>query len=205
MPITKIDMEDCLPDARLSDIDRYYDHLVRGMEKFRINTPRRIAAFIAQIAVESGALRLVEENLNYSAERLMQIFPRHFRTRNPTNYHRRPEKIANVVYASRMGNGDTASGDGWRFRGRGLKQITGRYNYTQCGNALGVDLVKNPEWLLTPEGASISACWYWDWAKINPSADREDFRQVTILVNGGLNGYTQRLRYYNIARRVLRV
>jgi putative chitinase len=203
MPISKRELENCLPDARLSDIDRYYTHLVNGMEDFKINTSRRIASFIAQIAVESGSLRFVEENLNYSSERLMQIFPRHFRTVNPTNFHRQPQKIANLVYANRMGNGDMNSGDGWRFRGRGLKQLTGRFNYIECGNALGVDLLRNPDWLLTPEGASTSACWYWDWKNINPVADREDFRRVTILINGGLNGFDQRLRYYNIARKVL--
>lgn len=133
----------------------------------------------------------------------MEVFPKYFRTLNPTNFHRQPEKIANVVYANRLGNGDTYSGDGWRYRGRGLKQITGKYNYRECGNALGLDLVNDPDLLLTPEGASISACWYWDWRNINAPADKKDFRQVTILVNGGLNGYNDRIRYYNIACRVL--
>ena len=127
--ITKDQLDKAIPLARDGDIEKYYQPLVNAMTKFDINTKRRIAAFLANVAHESGSLRHNEENLNYSAERLMQVFPRYFRGRNVWAYNHHPELIANVVYSSRMGNGDSRSGDGWKFRGRGLIQLTGKDNY----------------------------------------------------------------------------
>ena len=143
--------------------------------KFDITTKDRICAFLAQAGHESGHFKLCVENLNYSAKALNTVFRKYFPTlESATPYERKPEKIANKVYGNRMGNGNEASGDGFRFRGRGYIQLTGKNNYVACGKDLGVDLVTDPSFLETPKGALMSACWFWKKNNINKHADAKD-------------------------------
>ena len=147
-------------------LEKFVDPINKVVEEFEINTPERISMFLAQIGHESGGLTKLHENLNYKPARLLQIFPKYFRDVDPEDYNT-PEKIANRVYSSRMGNGDEDSGDGYRFRGRGAVQLTGKSNYLACGKDLGVDLEENPDYLETPEGAIRSAAWFWNQHDLN--------------------------------------
>lgn len=180
-------------------LKEFVEPLNKACEEFEINTPQRIAMFLAQVGHESGGLSVFAENLNYSGDRLKQIFPKYFKTVNPAEYAKNPQKIANRVYASRMGNGDEASGDGYRFCGRGAIQLTGRTNYTKCGEDLEVDLINNPEWLEEPEGAIRSAAWFWDSRDLNEWADKGDVVTVTKKINGGTIGLEDRKELYEEA------
>src|SRR6056300_360696 len=162
--------------------------------EYEINTPQRIAAFIAQCGHESGGWRVFSENLNYSAKALNAVFGKYFvrAGRDAEEYHRQPEKIANVVYANRMGNGDTDSGDGWKFRGRGYIQLTGRDNYTRFAKSIDKGLKDAVEYVETVEGALESACWFWDTNKLNKYADEADVKKATKRINGGYNGLEDR-------------
>lgn len=154
--------------------------------------------FLAQCAHESGGFRVVSENLNYSVDGLKKVFPKYFTYgRNPIKYARRPEKIANVVYANRLGNGDEKSGDGWKYHGRGIIQITGKYNYDLCLKAIGRD---DPEYLSTPEGAVLSAIWFW---KKNVLYKEFDIVTISKRVNGGVNGLNDRKEQYKKIKGVL--
>lgn len=177
----------------------FVDAFNNAFERFEINTPERIAMFMAQVGHESGGLCTLEENLNYKPERLQQIFPKYFRDVDPNDYGRNPEKIANRVYSNRMGNGDEESGDGYRYRGRGAIQLTGKDNYTHCGNDLGVDLTENPDYLTTPEGAIASAAWFWNSRDLNKWADEGDVLTVTKKINGGTIGLDERKALYEEA------
>jgi len=170
-----------------------------------INTLNRVSGFIAQCAHESGEFRFLEENLNYSAEGLVKTFPRHFpNIESALEYTRKPQKIADKVYANRMNNGSEASGDGWRFRGRGFIQLTGRWNYTRCAQGIHVDIVKDPDYLLTIRGATDSAYWFWTTNKrLNESADKDNIVLMTRIVNGGTNGLEHRTKIYEKAKEVL--
>jgi putative chitinase len=202
--ITKRQFRDCVPGITEENVNKYYDPLTSAMERFKINTPLRMSAFIAQVAHESGHFRLVSENLNYRAETLLKVFPKYYKTMAEARAHAgKPERIANRVYGGRMGNGSESSGDGFRYRGRGLIQLTGRFNYDACGKGLGIDFIRSPELLETPGGASLSAAWYWNSRNINVPADARDFVRVTRLINGGTIGLEDRTKLYNIARRVL--
>lgn len=166
-------------------------------EEFEIDTPRRIAAFVAQCAHESAGFRLVLENLNYNAEALVRVWPRLFpNLQMAMAYHRKPEKIANRAYGNRMGNGPEHTGDGWRYRGRGLKQLTGRYNYTKCSQGLGVDFVSSPDLLLQPAHAARSAGWFWSSNQCAALADAGEFILLTKRINGGLMGLSDRQARY---------
>ena len=161
-------------------------------DKYEINTPLRIAHFMAQIEHESG-LKPISENLNYSSERLRQIFPKYFISKaDADRYARQPERIANRVYANRMGNGNEASGEGWRYRGRGFIQITGKINYSQLANDTDLDCLKNPDLLLEETNALISALWFWNLRKLNALADKNDLKGITRKINGGYNGLEHR-------------
>lgn len=180
-------------------------HIVNAMGCFDIDTARRQAAFLAQVGHESGGLLIVTENLNYSASGLTALFAKHFAPGEAEAFARQPEKIANRIYSSRMGNGDEASGDGWRFRGRGLIQLTGRDNYKDCGNGISADLLVNPDMLAQPETAAMSAAWYW-WAHgLSHFADSEDFTKITQVINGGQTGADDRLKLWAAAKLALRV
>lgn len=181
------------------------DLVVKAINEAFPDSALRQAAFIAQCAHESGGFTKKLENLNYSGDRLPVIFPKYFP--DPVlarSYHRQPEKIANIVYANRMGNGPTESGDGWKFRGRGFIQLTGKENYTKCGQAIGVDLIANPEYLETSKGAVESAIWFWNTRKLNELADEGDMMTITKKINGGTHGLSERLAYYQRAIETLK-
>lgn len=175
---------------------KYSASLDKAMSEFDVNTKNRQTMFLAQLLHESNMLTDLTENLNYSELGLVKVFKNHFDRNSAKRYARQPERIANRVYANRMGNGNEMSGDGWRFRGRGLIQLTGRENYVNCGKGLGVDLLKNPDYLLTPEGSARSAGWYWKSRKLNSSADAKDITTNTRIINGGSNGLEHRTSLY---------
>ena len=203
MEITEELLAECFPHARVEDISYFDEALDATCKEFQINNPLRVAAFLAQVSHESGNFRFIRENLNYSAEGLRKTFPRHFVNVNLNLYARQPEKIANRVYANRMGNGSEQSGDGWRYRGRGLIQLTGKSNYMQCGLALGVDLIADPSYLETPEGAARSAGWFWSTRGLNEIADNGDIVTITKRINGGTIGLEDRKNHYYHALHVL--
>ncbi|QHE76530.1 glycoside hydrolase family 19 protein [Hydrogenophaga sp. PBL-H3] len=185
-----------------------------AMAEFQINTPAREAAFLAQIVHESDGLRAVQENLAYSASRLPEVWPRHFYLapdepdgRLDANlFEHRPEALANVVYACRMGNGPEGSGDGWRYRGRGLIQLTGRSLYGEAGAALQLDLVNQPDALLQPAAAARAAGWYWQHIQGNKLADpatQQAFEQLTVAINGALLGQQHRELLWKQAQSLL--
>ncbi len=180
------------------------------LPKYGITSPRRIASFISQCAHESGDFRLLEENLNYKEETLLRVFPRYFGPgkQNAAEYAKNPEKIANYVYMdkNRSANGalgNTQEGDGWRFRGRGLKQVTGRSNYTTFGKAIGKTAEEVAEYLETKEGALVSALWFWQSRGLNEVADTGDVAKVTKIINGGDIGLADRRKRYDEALAVL--
>lgn len=157
-----------------------------------INTRLRLAHFFAQLHHESG-LKPIEENLRYSAKRLREVFPKYFHTIEMANrYSMKEREIANRVYANRMGNGNEESGDGWKYRGRGFIQLTGKDNYKRLSDATGVDYVGNPNQLLNEADAMIAAIWFWNSRNLSTYADRDDVRAVTLRINGGYNGLKHR-------------
>jgi putative chitinase len=161
--------------------------------------------FLAQIAHETGGLTRSVENLNYSAERLTKIWPTRFPTiESAQPFANNPEKLANKVYANRMGNGPPESGDGYRYRGRGYIQITGKDGYRQTGLRAGIDLVANPERAIASEDALRIACAFWKWKELNPLCDARNFEEVTRRINGGLTGYDDRLEWLDKVRKALR-
>jgi putative chitinase len=173
--------------------EKYYPFVKGACKAFGITTKLRLAAFLSQIGHESASLSRIEENLNYSAHGLMQTWPGRFPTMQSAQpYDRNPQKIANKVYANRMSNGDVESGDGWKFRGRGLKQLTGKSNYQLLTKAFGVDFVSEPELLLHPVWASLSACWFWETNGCHSFADKGDIIGLTKRINGGLIGIEDR-------------
>jgi len=172
--------------------------------KYGINTSQRQAHFIGQCQHESDNFRTLEENLHYSAARLMAVWPSRFPNLDVANqYANNPEKIANKVYAGRMGNGDEESGEGFLYRGRGLIQMTGKEAYANCGSGLGVDLIGDPDRLFDPEYAALSAGWFWRKRDLNSLADSGDIETITKRINGGLNGLDDRKAKVAKARQVL--
>lgn len=170
------------------------------LEEYEINTPKRVAAFIAQTSHESGGYVFLSENLNYSAEGLVRIFGKYFPDlATAKQYARNPEKIANRVYANRYGNGDEASGDGYRYRGRGLLQLTFKDNYFWFAASLEMTPEDAAEYMQTFEGAAQSACWYWSERKLNALADSGDFKALTKAINGGYIGLEDREHHYELA------
>jgi putative chitinase len=200
--------------------ERWLDGVRAACLEYQINTPQRIAAFLSQCAHESAGFTALEENLNYRAVTMATVWPTRFAVRVPDPrdpkktvpqkgpdgrnlpnafalaIERKPEAIANAVYGGRMGNGPIESGEGWRYRGRGLKQLTGKDNYTRCGRALQIDLVGNPDLLLQPGPAARSAAWFWQTNNCSTFADRGDIEGLTRRINGGLIGLDDRMRRY---------
>jgi putative chitinase len=204
MIISLEQLNDAFADATEEDVELYFEPFNQACEDYEINTPQRISAFIAQVAHESGQLTAVKENLNYSANGLMKIFKKYFTPALAAQYARKPEKIASRVYANRMGNGPESSGDGWKFRGRGLIQLTGKDNYTRFAEDMEMTLDEAIEYLETPEGAMESAAWFWDSRNLNSVADRGDITRVSQLVNGKpVNHLQDRIDLYNHALSVL--
>lgn len=170
-----------------------------------LDNNKRIAAFLAQIAHESGGFNFTKENLNYSAKALQAVFRKYFPTeKEALEYERKPEQIANRVYANRMGNGDEKSGDGWAYRGRGLIQLTGKNNYTKFSESIKKSLKDTVSYLETPEGAVESAAWFWDTNKLNSLCDKDEFVTLTKRINGGTNGLEDRQHHYDIALTALK-
>lgn len=185
-------LQGMFPKTKNSVLESYVDPLNEVCDKFEIDTPERLAMFLAQIGHESGGLSVVQENLNYRAERLAVVFPKYFKGIDTSEYAHNPEKIANRVYANRMGNGYEESGDGYKFRGRGLIQLTGHNNYAYFASDMGMDIDEAVEYLSTPEGAAMSAGWYWNKTSLNQWADSSDVLTVTKKINGGTIGLAER-------------
>jgi putative chitinase len=182
-----------VPDAVL--------HLIPEVqEKFEVNTVLRLAHFLAQASHESGGFKLVNENLNYGAKGLLAIFPKYFDATSAAAYERKPEKIANKVYGGRMGNGPEATGDGWKFHGRGYIQLTGHDNYAAFAKAIGEDTVANPD-LVATKYPLASAAWFWSKNGLNAIADTgagdEVVVKITKRVNGGIIGLDDRLKHFH--------
>ena len=170
------------------------------LPKYEINTPNRIAAFLAQCGHESGGFTVLQENLNYSAEGLRKIFPSRFATVAAAQpYHRQPEKIANKIYCDRMGNGPESSGEGYKFRGRGAIQLTGKENYSNFAKSIGKSLDETVAYCETLEGAICSAAWFWTTRKLNVCADCGDILSMTKKINGGTIGLESRKKHYEEA------
>lgn len=205
MRLNEILLHDVMPAAPME----WLAALVRELPSSGIDTPNEIASFIAQIAHESSELTRLEENLNYSAERLMVVWPRHFPSYEiAKKYEHDSQRLANYVYddtnrseKSKLGN--IWPGDGWEYHGRGPLQLTGRTNYTQCGDDIGVNLVTHPELVLTPPTGIQSALWYWRVRGLDAVDDDTDVRIDTRRVNGGENGLVNRQAYFNRCLKLL--
>lgn len=217
MQVSESNLRLAYPLSTVDNRAKYLPFLNGAAMRYNINTPSRLRAFLAMVGHESGQLRLVEENLNYGAAGLVATWPKRFDTVKAQAYARNPEKIANYVYAGRMGNGDEASGDGWKYRGRGLIQLTGKNNYAAATKGMyalpmGVDFVDNPALLATPEYAAYSAAWFWDSNGLNrladgldnPTKEYETFKELTKRVNGGYNGLSDRWTIYQNLKKILK-
>ena len=200
MPITVQQLLQILPNAGQS-AGVFVSALNTAMNHYQIVGLKRVAAFIAQIGHESGHLVRLVENLNYSADALRRIWPSRFNAELASTAARKPEQIANIAYGKRMGN--TEQGDGWKYRGRGLIQITGKNNYRACGEALGLDLIAQPELLEKPQHACMSAAWFWATNGLNTLVDAGKFDAITQRINGGQNRAADRQALYAKALKVL--
>lgn len=189
-------------------IDQWYDALCKILPQYDIVTPERVAAFLAQCSHESGGFKTLSENLNYRATTLRKVFPKYFPTDAIANKYaslpNKKEAIANRVYANRMGNGPESSGDGYRYRGKGLIQLTGKDNYSRFASSIDMPLADVPEYLSTFEGAVHSACWYWKTANLNKEADSGDIKTMTRKINGGYIGLEDRIKHYRHAIKILK-
>jgi putative chitinase len=190
--------------AKLKISVDWVEPLEEVFHRYEINTPERQAAFIGQCAHESMNFTKLEENMNYSAEGLMKTWPSRFPTLESAKpYHRNPEKIANKVYAGRMGNGPEETGEGWLYHGRGLIQLTGKDNYTLAGDALNMDFIHSPDYVLVPKYAALTAGWYWNKRGLNKEADAKDFTGMTKKINGGTIGLDDRIAHIQHAQEAL--
>lgn len=201
MQITKEQLSQLIPKNPY--IDQWYEALSILLPDYEINTPNRIAAFIAQCAHESASFTALHENLNYRSETLSKVWPKKFPVSIAEQYAHKPEAIANRAYASRMGNGDEASGDGWRYCGRGLIQLTGKDNYTSFADSIGITPEEVSDYVQTFEGAAQSACWFWESNNLNQYADSGDIETMTKRINGGTLGLEDRKKHYEHAKHVL--
>jgi len=185
-------------------VDQWFLALREILPDYEIDTPVRVASFLGQTAHESGGYRALRENLNYSATGLNGIFKKYFPTvESAKPYERQPEKIANKIYANRMGNGPETSGDGFKHRGRGLIQLTGKSNYQAFADSLEISLEEAIEFLETYEGAVQSACWFWETNNLNKWADAHDWVKMTKIINGGTIGLEDRIKHIEHAMHIL--
>ena len=202
MELTKEQLKQLLPKNPY--IDQWYNALSQLLPDYDINTPQRIAAFLAQCAHESGEFVWLAENLNYKAASLRKVFPKYFPDdATAAAYEKKPEKIANRIYANRMGNGDESSGDGWKFCGRGLIQLTGRDNYQAFADSLQISVDEAAQYLETFEGCVQSACWFWENNNLNALADQGNIDAISKKVNGGTEGLENRRNFYHQALQIL--
>ena len=185
-----------LPQCKQQQL--WYDAIMETLPQYEIDTELRFACFVAQCAHESNSFNTLTENLNYSRDGLLRTFPKYFNQVSVDAYARQPQKIANRVYGNRMGNGNEASGDGFRYRGRGLIMCTGKSNYLNTSNQMYGDdtLLYEPDQLLHPINAVSSACIFWNSHNLNLLADERDIMTITKKINGGLNGYEERVSIY---------
>ena len=203
-----METKELVKTARMFVKDKYYSYIEQYCEKYKINTVERICHFLAQTNYESGYMNYVEENLNYSSKQLLKVFPKYFKTIDEAKeFEYKGEKIANKVYANRMGNGDEQSGDGYRYRGRGLIQLTGKNNYLKFSKWYNDSkiFVDSPDLLLQPQFAVLSAFFYWDTHKLNDYIvdNVDDYticKVITKKINGGYNGLEERFRLYKKIR-----
>jgi putative chitinase len=185
------------------------DYFNETFDRFDISSPARQACWIGQCGHECGNFRIMEENLNYRAPTLLKLFPRTpkrawgFTPEEAAAYERQPQRIANRIYSSRMGNRDEASGDGWRFRGAGFLQLTGHSNFWHASQALGEDFVMQPELVRTPKYAAMTAGWFWQTHRLNQYADSGDYLTLTKRINGGTIGLEDRKKHINEALHIL--
>jgi putative chitinase len=200
MQITQQQLQQCIGNNPY--LEHWTDALNKILPDYDIDTPQRVAAFIAQAAHESGNFTALHENLNYRAETLRKVFPKYFTDSSAEQFAHQPEMIANRVYANRMGNGDEASGDGFRYCGRGLIQLTGKANYQAFADSLEMAVEAVPEFLQTFEGAIQSACWFWEANNLNQYADNNDILTMTKRINGGTIGLEDRKAHYEHALKV---
>lgn len=198
MQITTEQLNEIIPGNAY--LDHWCEALNNILPEYGIDTPQRVASFLAQCAHESGGFKALKENLNYKAESLTKVFHKYFPTLDLANqYAKQPERIANKVYANRMGNGDEASGDGYRYCGRGLIQLTGHDNYQSFADSLEMSIEEVPSYLETFEGAIQSAAWFWETNNLNAYADNNDILGMTKRINGGTIGLEDRQRHYQHA------
>ena len=202
MELTEQQLQQIIPKNKY--VSYWYTALQQLLPQYEINTPDRIAAFLAQCAHESGGFVFIKENLNYKWASLRKVFPKYFPTDAlAQQYEKQPEKIANRVYANRMGNGPEESGDGWRFCGRGLIQVTGRENYSWFAASLQISPEEASEYMETFEGAAQSACWFWESNNLNQWADKQDIVTLTKRINGGTIGLEDRKKHYEHCLHIL--
>lgn len=199
---TQEKVDQLIPNARYGT-EVWFNEFNELLPVFGITSIGRVAAFIAQTAHESGGYTAMIENLNYAGDRLAAIWPKHFSDVDVSQYHRNPEAIANRAYRNRMGNGDEASGDGFKYRGRGLIQLTGKDNYKRFAEYAGIAVEDAPEYIETPRGALHSACWFWYANDLNTYADAGDFTGMTKRINSSTIGLDDRIKHYNHAVEVL--
>jgi len=200
--LTEQQLQQIIPKNKY--VSYWYTALAQLLPQYEINTTERIAAFLAQCAHESGGFVFIKENLNYRWQSLRKTFPKYFPTDAlAQQYEKQPEKIANRVYANRMGNGPEESGDGWRFCGRGLIQVTGRENYSWFAASLQISPEEASEYMETFEGAAQSACWFWESNNLNQWADCGDIVTLTKRINGGTIGLEDRKKHYEHCLHVL--
>lgn len=201
---TKEHLQALIPRAK--DIDTWYTDMCEALPQYDIHTVPRVAAFIAQCSHESGGFTILQENLNYKAPALIKLFHTHFSSLDEAmQYEHEQEKIANRIYCNRMGNGDEASGEGWKYHGRGLIQLTGKSNYAKFSQAAFEDntILDNPDHVAQPYYALYSACWFWNEHSLNDLADAQDIKQMTRKINGGYIGLDERIHNYQHALQVL--
>lgn len=203
--ITSAQIQRLVPTAKLQTIELYLPEWIRLLPKYEVNTPLRLRMYFAQICHETQHLTRFQENLNYSAPALMKTWPKRFPNLNVAlKYARKPEAIANYVYANRGGNGPESSGDGWKYRGRGPIQTTMMNNYRSYSRGIYKDdrCVENPDLLLLPADGVESSLWYWKNNGLNSLADQEDLPKSTRIINGGLNGIADRTVLYNRSKSI---
>lgn len=189
-------LKQCIPQNK--NIEQVHSVLRVLLPKYKIDTPKRIAGFLSQCGHESSDFNILQENLNYSAQGLLATFPKYFSDMTTaTAYQRQPQRIANRVYGSRMGNGPEASGDGWKYRGRGAIQLTGKNNYSTFAKYINKTLDETVSYLETLSGSVESACWFWSTNNLNALADSADVRAMTRRINGGTHGLEDRQLRWN--------
>lgn len=202
MQITASHLKKLFPQN--NNIDGLANSLNRVLDKYEINTINRLAGFLAQCGHESAGFTILKENLNYRAESLIKVFPKYFKTLvEAKQFEKNPEKIANRIYGGRMGNGPEASGDGYKFRGRGAIQLTGRENYTKFATSLERKINDTIDYVETLEGAIESACWFWKTNGLNAICDKDDIVTMTKRINGGTIGLDDRKKHYEHAKELL--